>query len=136
MSDAYAKPLPPIDGPNAPFWAGAREQKLMLQRCLDCERYRFPASRYCPSCLGERSEWQATSGQGVVVSYCGFHKAYWPSFANDVPYDVVQVRLNEGVQLFSNLIDVPREQIKIGMKVRAHFDAVTAAVTLVKFKLR
>ncbi len=134
MSDAYAKPLPIVDGPNQPFWEGARAGTLMLQRCLDCNRYRFPASRYCSSCLGERSEWQGTSGQGTVVSYCGFHKAYWPSFANEVPYDVVQVRLKEGVQLFSNLVDVPREKIRIGMKVRAHFDAVTEGVTLVRFR--
>jgi uncharacterized protein len=134
MNAAYTKPLPPIVGPNAPFWAGARAGKVMLQRCLDCQQFRFPASRYCVACLGERSEWQATSGQGVVVSYCGFHKAYWPSFANEVPYDVVQVRLKEGVQLFSNLVDVPREKIKIGMQVRAHFDTVTPEVTLVRFK--
>ncbi|MFM9886182.1 MAG: Zn-ribbon domain-containing OB-fold protein [Burkholderiales bacterium] len=135
MSDAYAKPLPIVDGPNKPFWEGARTGTLMLQRCLDCKRYRFPASRYCSNCLGGASEWQVTSGQGTVVSYCGFHKAYWPSFANEVPYDVVQVRLKEGVQLFSNLVDVPRESIKIGMKVRAHFDAVTGEVTLVRFTL-
>ena len=134
MSEAYTKPLPPVDGPNKPFWEGARAGTLMLQRCLECERYRFPASRYCSHCLGDRSAWHATSGQGTVVSYCGFHKAYWPSFENEVPYDVVQVRLKEGVQLFSNLVDVPREKIKIGMKVRAHFDRVTAEVTLVRFK--
>ena len=76
----------------------------MLQRCLDCGRHRFPAARYCTQCRGERSEWVATSGAGVVESYCTFHRAYWPAFAREVPYDVVQVRLDEGVRLFSNLV--------------------------------
>ena len=132
MSD-YAKPLPPDDPANRPFWDGAKRGVLMLQRCLDCGRHRFPAARYCTQCRGERSEWVATSGTGVVESYCTFHRAYWPAFARDVPYDVVQVRLDEGVHLFSNLVGVPRERIRTGMRVRASFDPVTPAVTLVKF---
>lgn len=132
MTD-YAKPLPPDDPANRPFWDGAKRGVLMLQRCLGCGRHRFPAARYCTQCRGERSEWVATAGTGVVESYCTFHRAYWPAFARDVPYDVVQVRLDEGVRLFSNLVGVPRERIRTGMRVRASFDPVTPAVTLVKF---
>ncbi|HSD42413.1 MAG TPA: OB-fold domain-containing protein [Burkholderiales bacterium] len=132
MSD-YAKPLPPDDPANRPFWDGAKRGVLMLQRCLDCGRHRFPAARYCVQCHGERSEWVATTGAGIVESYCTFHRAYWPAFARDVPYDVVQVRLDEGVRLFSNLVGVSRERIQSGMRVRACFDPVTPGVTLVKF---
>ena len=78
-------------------------------------------------------EWIATSGAGIVESYCSFHKAYWPGFEREVPYEVVQVRLDEGVRLFSNLIGVPRERIRSGLRVRASFEPVTRAVTLVKF---
>ena len=129
MSD-YAKPLPPDDPANRPFWEGAKRGVLMLQRCLDCNRHRFPAARYCTHCRVERSEWVATSGAGVVESYCTFHRAYWPAFAPDVPYDVVQVKLDEGVRLFSNLVG---GKVRTGMRVRARFDPVTPAVTLVKF---
>ena len=132
MSD-YAKPLPPDDAANRPFRDGAKRGVLMLQRCLDCSRHRFPAARYCTHCHGDRSEWGATSGAGVVESYCTFHRAYWPAFEHDVPYDVVQVRLDEGVRLFSNLVGVPHERIRSGMRVRASFEPVTPAVTLVKF---
>ena len=126
----YAKPLPPDDPANRPFWDGAKRGVLMLQRCLDCGRHRFPAARYCTRCHGERSEWVATSGTGVVESYCTFHRAYWSAFASEVPYDVVQVRLDEGVRLFSNLVGGP---VRTGMRVCASFDPVTPAVTLVKF---
>jgi hypothetical protein len=132
MSD-YAKPLPPDDPANRPFWEGAKRGVLMLQRCLDCGQHRFPAARYCVQCHGERSEWVATTGAGIVEAYCTFHRAYWPVFAQDVPYDVVQVRLDEGVRLFSNLVGVPRERIRTGMRVRTRFEPVTPAVTLVKF---
>jgi uncharacterized OB-fold protein len=124
-----AKPLPPDDPANRPFWEGAKRGMLVLQRCLDCGRHRFPAARYCVECRGERSEWVETGGTGVVESWCSFHKAYWPAFARDVPYDVVQVRLDEGVRLFSNLIGTPR----LGLRVRARFEPVTSEVSLVKF---
>jgi len=124
-----AKPLPPDDPANRPFWEGAKRGRLMLQRCLDCGRHRFPAARYCAQCRGERSEWVETGGTGVVESWCSFHKAYWSAFARDVPYDVVQVRLDEGVRLFSNLIGTPR----LGLRVRARFEPVTSEVSLVKF---
>ena len=124
------KPRPRIDGPNAPFWAGAREQRLMLQTCLGCGSQRFPAAPICAKCRDERSEWRASSGRGVIESYCTFHKAYWPGFKDDVPYDVIQVRLDEGVQLFSNLVNA---KPAIGMRVAVVFDRVDDELTLVKF---
>jgi uncharacterized OB-fold protein len=132
LSD-YAKPLPADDPANRPFWEGARRGVVMLQRCLECGRHRFPGARYCAQCRGAGSAWVETSGAGVIESFCTFHKAYWPGFASDVPYEVVQVLLDEGVRLFSNLVGVPRERIRLGMRVRARFEAVTPEVTLVKF---
>jgi uncharacterized OB-fold protein len=124
------KPLPPDEPANRPFWEGAKRGVLMLQRCMDCGRHRFPAARYCAQCRGERSEWVETSGRGVVESHCSFQKAYWPAFEAEVPYAVVQVRLEEEVRLFSNLVGgTPRA----GLRVQARFEPVTPEVTLVKF---
>ena len=122
------KPLPPEDAANRPFREGARRGVLMLQRCLDCGCHRYPAARYCVQCHGERSEWVKTSGTGIVESHCTFHKAYWPAFESEVPYAVVQVRLDEGVRLFSNLMGVPPPQIRLGMRVKAKYED-----SLVKF---
>ena len=96
------KPLPDVADPfNARFWQGLGQNRLLLQTCSDCQSPRFPASRYCPHCHSEACEWLDADGAGVVVSFCTFHKAYWPGFAAEVPYSVVQVRLNNGVQFFS-----------------------------------
>jgi uncharacterized OB-fold protein len=132
MSD-YKKPLPRIDGPNRPFWEGTRQGRLILQRCLDCGTWRFPAARWCHSCRGERAEWQAASGHAALQSFCLFHKPYFEGFAAELPYNVIQVRLEEGVQLFSNLVGLPNNRIAIGMKLQARFEPVTDTVTLLKF---
>lgn len=146
MSDKYsplsgpkavpAKPLPSVDDPfNARFWAGLRQGRLMLQTCVDCHAPRFPASRHCPHCHSESADWREVDGHGVVESFCTFHKAYWPGFAADVPYAVVQVRMSNGVRFYSNLVGVETSAIQMGMKVQAVFESVDGrGVTLLKFK--
>lgn len=133
---AYAKPLPRLDGPEAPFWEGLKEREIRVQQCSDCGRLRFPASRYCPSCHGDSSRWVAVAPQGEVETFCVFHKCYFPGFADEMPYAVVQVRLESGLRFFSNLVGVSNENIAIGMKVRARFEDVTPEVTLLKFAPR
>jgi uncharacterized OB-fold protein len=77
----------------------------------------------------------AVDDHGVVESFCTFHKAYWPGFAADVPYAVVQVRLSNGVRFYSNLVGVDTPDIQMGMKVQAVFERVEGTdVTLLKFK--
>ncbi len=133
---APAKPMPSVDDPfNARFWAGLRQGRLMLQTCMDCHAPRFPASRHCPHCHSESGDWREVDGHGVVESFCTFHKAYWPGFAADVPYSVVQVRMSNGVRFYSNLVGVDTSAIQMGMKVQAVFEPVDGSdVTLLKFK--
>lgn len=130
---SYNRPMPPDDPASLPHWEGARHGMLMLQRCKHCDQCRFPATRTCPNCHSSDNEWIASSGYGTVESFCVFHKAYWPAFAEAIPYDVIQVRLDEGVQLMSNIIGLAGKPLKIGMRVKACFDAVSPELTLIKF---
>lgn len=131
---AARKPLPPIDQANKPFWDGLMRSRLFLQACKACQTPRFPASKYCSSCLSDQSEWKEYAGEGVVESFCVFHKAYWPGFASEVPYAVIQVCTDSGVRFFSNLVDTPPEQIQIGMRVKPVYVPLDPSITLLKFK--
>ncbi len=133
MSD-YLKPLPALDDRNRPFWDAAGRGELHLQSCLDCGVLRFPATRYCAGCRGERSAWRKVSGRGKVQSFCVFHQVYFEGFRQDVPYNVVVVTLDDGPRLFSNLVGIANDEIRIGMPVEAFFDKATPDVTLVKFQ--
>jgi len=74
------------------------------------------------------------SGRGTVSTFVVFHQRYFPSFANDIPYNVVQVQLDEGPRLTANLVDVPNAEITVGMRVEVVFDDVTPEVSLPRFR--
>jgi uncharacterized OB-fold protein len=128
------KPRPPLDSPEKPFWDGLREGEIRVQRCDECGRHRFPASRYCPHCRSAKFHWSAVEGFGEVESFCVFHKAYFPGFASEIPYAVIQVKLDSGVRFFSNpATEADKAALTVGMQVRAVFDRVTEDLTLLKF---
>ena len=128
------RPLPDIAGADAPFWQALRRRELRVQRCGHCETYRFPATRYCPHCRSEESDWQAVASTGIVETWCVFHRAYFADMP--VPYTVIQVRLDCGVRLFSNPVAVATCALRIGLAVEAAFEDITPDVTLLKFKPR
>jgi len=133
---AYPKPLPRITPDNRPFWEAARRHELHLPRCLDCQRPWWPPGPVCPDCLSARHEWTRVSGRGVVSSWVVFHKLYFPAFADDIPYAVVQVELEEGPRLISNLVGVKNEEIRLGMPVEIVFDDVTPEISIPRFRPR
>lgn len=129
------KPRPKLDGPEKPFWDGLREGEIRVQRCEDCSRHRFPASRYCPHCHSPKFQWEAVAGEGEVESFCVFHKAYFPGFVPEMPYALLQVKLDSGVRFFSNPAKGQDEdELSVGMRVRAVFEPVDAELTLLKFR--
>lgn len=56
-----------------------------------------------------------------------------PAF--EVPYMIAVVRLDEGVEMLTNLIDVEPEQVSIGARVRVKFADVAEHLTLPFFTL-
>lgn len=131
---ANSRPLPRVTPDNGPFWEAARRHELRLQKCDDCGRIWWPPGPVCPDCLGQRYTWAPVSGRGTVSSFVVFHKAWFPAFANETPYAVVQVELEEGPRLTANLVDVPPAEVRVGLPVTVVFDDVTAEVTIPRFR--
>ena len=129
----YRKPIPTVTAELAPFYEGARRGELVLQRCRACGTHRFPPRELCSHCLSRESDWATVSGRGEIFSFNVMHQVYHPGFADEVPYAVVLVKLEEGPKITSNLVGIPPSEIRIGMKVRATFERVSDEVTLPKF---
>ena len=134
MSGEYIKPLPEINELNYRYWEATKRHELVLQKCMECGHYRYPPGDTCPSCLSDRLEWVETRGRGTVYSWVVFHQIYHPAFAEDIPYTVVAVELEEGPRLVTNLLDCKPEDIEVGMPVEVVFDDVTDDITLPKFR--
>jgi uncharacterized OB-fold protein len=132
----YTKPLPTITDENREFWDGAKRGKLRMQKCGTCGHIRYPISHCCPKCLSLNFTWTDLSGRGEVFSYVVFHQLYNKAFEKDIPYNVALVQLEEGPRMYSNVVGVNNDAVKVGDKVEAVFDPVTPEVTIPRFKPR
>ena len=114
---AYTKPLPVIDDLSRPYWSAAREHVLQLPKCDACGLVRVQFERWCPHCASEAFTWTRMSGRGKVWSFCAFHRAYFESFAADLPYNVGLVELDEGPRLMTNIVGGDPSKLAIGQIV-------------------
>src|SRR6267143_1957319 len=93
-----------------------------------------PLPRRTPD--NEPIEWRPASGRGRISTWTVVHKAWFPAFAADIPYNVVQVELDEGPRLTANVVGLPNERLAIGLPVTIDFDDVTAELTMPRFRPR
>src|SRR5262245_26559216 len=59
-----SKPIPSVTPDLREFFDGAREGRLMVQKCDSCGTLRFPAHELCAKCNSTRSKWVRVSGRG------------------------------------------------------------------------
>jgi len=135
MSDLIPKPKPRPAPESLPYWQEAREHRLALPKCEDCQKFWFPPSRTCPHCLSTNFSFQNVSGKGKIFSFVTFHRVYRPAFTNDVPYVVALIELEEGPRLLSNVMGVTHDQVKCEMRVEVVFDDYDEDISIPKFKL-
>ena len=62
------------------------------------------------------------------------HKEWLPAFRDDLPYNAVQVELDEGVRLTGNVVGLPNRDLKVGLPVEVVFDDVSPTATLPRFR--
>lgn len=128
------KPGPHPTPVTQPFWDAAEKGQLLIQHCTDCGHHVFYPRQRCPYCWSAALEWRAACGYGVVASFIGVHKPGHPAFADDVPYVVALIDLEEGPRLLSNIVNCGPEEALIGRPVEVVFEAQGNA-TLPKFRV-
>lgn len=116
------RPSPTSDELSAPFFEGAANGVLMLQRCRNCAQYAFPVQEICMNCLESDLEWVESSGEGTLHTFGVMHHLYHPGFAGDLPYNVAVVELSEGPRMNAR-VDAPSDELKIGMALKAAFES-------------
>jgi uncharacterized OB-fold protein len=103
-----------------PFWQGLNDGVLRTTRCRECSHMTFPPKPICPECWKSEVDWVDLSGRGTLYSYTEVSAAP-ATFADEAPYVLCLVDLDEGVRCLSRILapwDALRPDMRVKMKVR------------------
>lgn len=129
---APRRPAPGISDDTRFFWDGAREGKLLIQRCKGCGTLRHPPGPVCPSCHSFEWDTVQASGRGTVYSFVTMH---YPEVAPfDHPNPIALVELEEGTRLVAQLVGVQPAGIEIGQAVQVEFNRFDGDLVLPQFR--
>jgi hypothetical protein len=134
MTDGYGKPLPVPDEGSRPFFDGAAAGRLMLQRCVPCGQWMWPVAPRCIACMSGDIEWAPSAGLGTLYSFSLVHQVYHPGFAEEVPYNVAFVDLDEGVRVTTNVVGVAHQDLRVGLRLQAVFEPIAEGIFLPRFR--
>lgn len=102
------------------FWfTAAREGKLVIQRCGECQTLRHPPAPSCPRCRSFAWDTVESGRRGTLHSYTVIHHPQDPAF--DYPLAVGLVDLDEGTRLVADIAGIPHEQLETGMELEVGF---------------
>ncbi len=122
--------VPVTDSLTAPYWEGARQHELVIQRCRTCGTYAHPPRPVCRGCRSFDVGYEPVSGRGTLYSFTETHKVFHPAFADRVPYQLGVVALDEqpDVRLLVNFEGTPGFDIPVVVGFDALSDEVTVPV--------
>jgi uncharacterized OB-fold protein len=129
------RPVPKVTSETARFWHALRERRIELQRCSQCGYLRYPPRWLCPECLAEAHQWEVLSGMGEIHSFLWYYRSLDPRFPH-VPYNVAIVQLDEGPQLYTNIVGVGPEDLRVQQRVMAEFETVDEGHSVLLFRLQ
>jgi len=128
------KPAPIIDPGTEPYWKGLKERKLLLRHCRACDKPHFYPREVCPYCYSLDLDWSEASGVGTVYSYTVAHRPAGPAYADDVPYTIAIVELEEGPRMMTWIVG-DKGDVAIGARVHVRFEPLNDDVNLPVFEL-
>lgn len=119
-----SRKLPAINTDNAAFWQGGEHGRLLIHRCVSCNRFFHPPAPVCPRCASFDVAPSPVSGRGKVLSFTINYQQWVPALV--VPYVVAIVALDDqdGLHFVSNIVGCAPEDVCIGMPVKVTFDQV------------
>jgi len=125
------------DAWTEPFWAAARQHRLVMPRCAACGKAREIGSPFCHHCQSQELEWVEVSGRARVYSYTVVRFPLIEAMKDAVPYVPAVIQLEEfpDNKLISNLVGMPLADVAIGMPVEVRWHDRADGVTVPRFGL-
>jgi uncharacterized OB-fold protein len=107
------------------FYKYLSQDKLMVGKCLKCNKIHLPPRPLCDNCYSTQFDWTQISNKGKLLTYTVIHIAP-TQFQNLAPYAIGILELDNGLKISGIIKDVPQEQIKIDMTLNVASDACDA----------
>ena len=118
---------PAINLETEPYWAAAKDGKLMLKRCNACGEPHFYPRSLCPHCGSSDVDWLESTGKGTIYSYSVMRRA-------KIPYAIAYVTLDEGVTMLTNIVEADFDALGIGQAVQVAFRETEGGQALPVFR--
>jgi len=120
--DATTGIPPGVTEETEPFWAAAKEGRLLVQHCSSCGAESFPPRGICRSCRSRETTLAEITSVGQVYSFTVNYQRWLPGL--EVPYAVVLVEFADhpGVRVVGRLRGCSPEQARIGLAVSVGFE--------------
>ncbi|MEV8587623.1 Zn-ribbon domain-containing OB-fold protein [Streptomyces sp. NPDC051180] len=112
---------PDVDAFTRPYWDAAAEGRLLVRRCTACARAHHYPREFCPYCWSEEVGWEPASGRATLYTWSVVHRNDLPPFGDRVPYVAAVVDLPEGPRMMTQVVDVPHDDLRIGMDLEVAF---------------
>lgn len=127
MSDYYLPAGLPEPKPNelyAPYWAGARNETVKVQRNPTTGIYQWPPQWIAHDTQTFELEWIEVEPKGVIYSWTRVWHPVHSALKNAGPYIIVIVELPlaGGIRMLGNLLGDPRQTVEIGAEVETTFE--------------
>ena len=135
MSRHEGKFLPvPQPGTKA-YWDACKQHKLLIQQCESCGTHQFYPRTICTSCSAISLKWVEASGKATVTSWTIIRHPVSEAYAEEVPYVIALVELQEGPVMMTRMIDCDPESVRSGMAVEACFEDWTENISMPAFRI-
>lgn len=138
MPESRPKPEPVVQPWAQPYWDAARDHRLVLQHCSRCDQVIHYPRVACPHCGAgaDALDWREATGRGTIYSYTVVESNAPSAFIADIPYVVAVIRLEEGVQMLSNVVDCDPYSLRCDQPVEVTFRELNDRYTLPCFRPR
>jgi uncharacterized OB-fold protein len=119
-----SKPVPLPDPASEGFWAATRQHRLEMQRCTKCGHFLYPPDVACARDLSQDLEYVPVSGRGILYSYAVIAQPFHAGYADDVPYAIAYVELEEepGLRMWTTIAETDLDSLEIGMPLEVVFE--------------
>ncbi|HWK68423.1 MAG TPA: OB-fold domain-containing protein [Rhizobiaceae bacterium] len=108
------------------FWQEAAKGRLVIKRCIACGEHHWYPRSHCPHCGGAETEWIEASGGGTIYSFTVLRRG-----GGQVP---AYVTLEEGISLFTNIVECDPNRLSIGQRVSVRFRVDEKGATVPVFR--